>query len=104
MIFGKGLIPAILAGEKTVTRRTSTRYRPGSTYAVQPGRGLRGVARIRVTDVRREPLGRLSDEEVAKEGFESQVDFAKYWISMHGRYDEETMVSRIEFELIEETS
>lgn len=110
MIFGLARIPAILDGSKTVTRRPAKkdhagylpcRYRPGRTYAVQPGRGKATVARIRVTDVRMEPLsGVYSPGEAQAEGFASVEEFCDYWLRLHGDMNAETVIYRIAFELV----
>ena len=87
MIFKPELVEKILAGEKTMTRRpvkrvltadedgnewtnvAICRYRVGYTYAVQPGWGQKGVARIKVTSVRRERWQDISPEDAVAEGF-----------------------------------
>ena len=40
----------------------------GKTYAVQPGRGKKAVGRIRITKIRRERLGDISEEDCLAEG------------------------------------
>ena len=44
----------------------------GRTYAVQPGRGKPAVARIRITDIRREHLQNISPLDCALEGIAIQ--------------------------------
>ena len=60
MIFKPELVEKILVGEKTETRRKanpdgSQRYKPGRTYAVQPGRTEKGVDRTWVPRRRPRP-------------------------------------------------
>lgn len=43
-------------------------YIIGHTYAVQPGRGKPAVARIRITEIRREKLMNISEDDAADEG------------------------------------
>jgi hypothetical protein len=125
VIFGEKLLPKVLDGSKTVTRRPvkwedtgfEVRNRPckyavGRTYGVQPvikdgpgkGRGGKSVARIRIKSVRREPLGhQLTIGEAAKEGFGGFRAFRDYWEGeLYGSYDPTQLVDRIEFELVEE--
>jgi len=133
MIFGDKLLPKVLSGEKTVTRRpvkymtitngfadgtsqstTSAnpcKYTVGRPYGVQPvikegpgkGRGGKAVARIRIKDVRREPLGEaeaLSEQELQLEGFASTLDMVAYWWSLYTNWKSDQLVDRIEFELV----
>ncbi len=119
MLFGKDLIPAILEGRKTVTRRPvkydhsegwiygparPCRYKPGHVYAIQPGRGKKAVGYLRVLLV-------TGPEEVAdvglgadwrREGFESPTAFVDYWCRLYGRWEPATRVWRIAFELVPE--
>lgn len=127
MIFKPELVEKILTGRKTVTRRpvkttangvgkatvqtplnllAPCRYEPGKDYALQPGRGKKAVARIRVLSVRRQRLGIGFDggfEEARREGFSSWNAFADYWIALYDSYDSEQLVDRIEFELVRDT-
>ena len=110
MIFKPELIEKILAGEKTVTRRPvkydpageplPCRYEPGRDYALQPGRGKKAVGRIRVLDVRREPLAEVDTADARREGFYGGPEFAAYWSKLYGSYDPTELVDRIEFELL----
>ena len=74
MIFKQVMVDQILAGDKTMTRRPvkddlPCRYVVGNTYSVQPGRGMKGVARIRVLAVRRERWFEITEEDAMAEGF-----------------------------------
>jgi len=57
--------------------RYRTKWRVGNTYAVQPGRGKCGVARIRVTGIRRERLQSISKNDALAEGI-LQTGYDKY--------------------------
>jgi hypothetical protein len=114
VIFRPDMAQAILEGRKTVTRRPRTgrtvgnrwqndpcRYREHRTYALQPGRGQRAIARIRILSVRPEALHELTDDEVRREGFASRGEFEQTWLSIYGRSNYLDPVWRIEFELEE---
>ena len=60
-------------------------YQIGRTYAVQPARGKKAVARIRITDIRLEDVREISDEDVLAEGFASWADFLGLWCNMHDK-------------------
>lgn len=120
MIFRPVLVDRILAGNKTQTRRTvryhgglrSDRYRfdctykVGRSYAVQPGRGRKGVARIKVTDIRRERWKDITERDAIAEGFKrldgftaKQQFFAYVYGIYQGNIDLEAECWVIEFEL-----
>jgi hypothetical protein len=103
MIFGEGLIPAVLSGQKTETRRPVKNGRPcryivGRTYAVQPGRTKEGVGRIKVLEVRRERLSEIDEAAASREGFATKTDFLTYWWTLYGSSDPSTEVWVIRFE------
>lgn len=116
MIFSPDLAEKVIAGQKTVTRcpRTGTnpsgepggwidepcRYKPGKTYAVQPGRGKRAIGRIRVLDVRPELMTDLDDDEARKEGFKNTREFVAKWLAIYGKGSWLDIVWRIEFEVV----
>jgi hypothetical protein len=99
MIFGPELIGKVLSGKKTVTRRRSSRYQVGKVYTVQPGRGKKHVAHIRITSVAEEMLAALTEEEARHEGFPSRAAFVGYWRMLYGRFDATERVTRIAFRL-----
>lgn len=62
-------------------------YEINKTYAVQPGRGKKAVGRIRITDIRREDVRRISEADVLAEGFNNRHEFMAIWDAMHGGND-----------------
>ena len=106
MIFGK-LIEEVLWGRKTVTRRRLVhrdgrplRYRAGGVYTVQPGRGQPHWGHLKVTSVSALPLGDgISVDEARREGFPAPPAFMEYWMALHGGWDRNEIVARIEFEI-----
>jgi len=104
MIFGPDLIPKVLDGRKTVTRRRSQhrdgrplRYLAGGVYAVQPGRGQPHVGHIEVGSVSIEPLVAMTEEEARSEGFRSLTVFMAYWMMLHRGWNPDEPVVRIAF-------
>lgn len=115
MFFKPEMIDKILAEEKTVTRRPAKesaskglhgdrwmpcRYEVDKDYSVQPGRGKKSVARVRVLHVNREHVGAIGDADAELEGFEDRNDFRAYWHRLYGSWDALQVVDRIEFELV----
>lgn len=108
MIFGPDLLPKVLDGSKTVTRRRvkyengkerGCAYRRDGLYAVQPGRGRRGVGQLRVLTVSLDLLGSVDDADAHREGFACRADFVSWWERQYGSFDPMLPVWRIEFEL-----
>lgn len=105
MLFKPDLLEKVLSGEKTQTRRLvrpddvpvldrqeivrvhistgAVRYRVGSTYAGQPGRGKHAQGRIRLLSIRHEDVRQISEEDARAEGFENRVDFWRCWMGLH---------------------
>jgi len=107
VIFGDRLLPLVLSGKKTVTRRVPHRepgrtYQAGRIYPVQPkGEHWGGphVAHIRALSVKRQRLHEITDGDAKREGFAGVAEFIAYWKEIHGDWLSDLVVMRIEFEL-----
>lgn len=78
-----------------------TLYQIGKSYAVQPNRGQKSVARIRLTGLRHATVNAITDEDARAEGFASRADFLAIWKHIHGaQTDLDAEVWVLEFELI----
>lgn len=109
MNFQPDLARAVMAGEKTVTRRLVSEnprspwwrercaLEVNRTYAVCPGRGKPAIGRVRVLRVWRERLGIPGLGEARREGFQTMHGFRAAWASINGSYDPNALVWRIEF-------
>jgi hypothetical protein len=107
MLFKPELVEKILAGEKTQTRRAANqgealsrhkdggvgvrrlndhyRWVAGHTYAVQPGRGKHGVARIEITAIRYcARASDISESDAHAEGFASADEFREVYARING--------------------
>ena len=94
----------VLDGRKTQTRRLVTagkpsRWKVSGIYAVQPARTKKAVARIEVTAVTKEPLGKINEAGARAEGFKSLGEFKKAWMEIHGDFDPKAQVWEISFRL-----
>jgi hypothetical protein len=109
MIF-QHTIEAVLNGTKTQTRRVvdpgdkawlqgethgdvvcvyrngRLKWALGGEYAVQPGRGKKGLGRIRITSIRKEHVQDIMPEDACAEGIEQDVCFAAYPDTPQARY------------------
>lgn len=128
MLFKPELIEKILKGEKTQTRRIKkpgerlTKYPDGrkvavvgalpdvtrhikwvvgQTYAIQPGRGKEGVARLRVLDIRVEVARDISESDAIAEGFSGVAEFLEVFERINGKGALDKEVYVLTFELVE---
>lgn len=65
----------------------------GKRYAIQPGRGQKGVGHFEIVSLRTEDVRDISHEDAIAEGFASPLDFLAVWI---GFYDKGIWLSRVE--------
>ena len=66
-----------------VYRNRRPLWKVGNTYAVQPGRGQKAVARIRILQISKQDVRHITAEEARAEGFNSEVEFFEVWCKMH---------------------
>lgn len=84
-----------------VIRNDRTLWEVGKTYAVQPGRGKHGVARILITGIRIDNIVDISDVDLAAEGNFDGREFISLWCEMHGT--DNLLAWILEFELANRT-
>lgn len=72
------------------------KWQLGSTYAVQPGRGQKSVARIKLTGIRREPVNAITEEDAVAEGFGARCNTcgAQGWVYREVRTNETIYLDR----------
>lgn len=111
MNFKPELAAKVMAGEKTVTRRLTSKnprspwcewkigLTVGRDYAVCPGRGKNAIGRVRILQVSSAPLGYIGETEARWEGFASEDEFYAAWEAINGTYDPDTIVWRVQFEV-----
>lgn len=59
------------------------KYRVGQTLSVQPNRGAKGVARIRILELAKRDVRAFDDSDIKREGFENALSFYRVWYGMH---------------------
>jgi hypothetical protein len=67
----------------SVHRNNRLLYHLDNTYAVQPGRGKKAVARIRILQIRLMDVRYISAQGAVDEGFIDIYAFLKVWCKMH---------------------
>jgi hypothetical protein len=122
MIFKPKAIELIKAGLKTQTRRPvkpgewlshpvpfdprlevvdrnhRSKWTVGHRYSLCPGRGAPRVGLMRLTGIRQEALGLISDGDAHAEGFESRNAFLEAWSLMYPKSQPEDLVWVLEFD------
>ena len=121
MQFKPEMVDAILSGRKMVTRRPAevwdrrigydgdydgvvrkdrVIYRKHGSYAVQPGRGKTGVARIQIASLELGYLHEMKPSDAVAEGFADLNAFRQAWKAMYGLFDPDLLVYVIRFRLL----
>ena len=89
--------------ESKTEKSHRTVYNVGQIYAVQPGRAKKAVAHIKLTGLREETVGEISEADAKAEGFDSREAFFEAWRAIHGaKADLQALVWVLEFELCDE--
>jgi hypothetical protein len=121
MLFQKRLADKILNREKTQTRRIvkegerfqtfpplpttvldangRIKWQVGRDYAIQIKRGGKAVGRFWITDIRREIVAQISDEDAKAEGFAGRNEFFIAWESINKQSNANEYCWVIEFNL-----
>jgi hypothetical protein len=96
---------------KTVTRRLGWKFlKPGTILnacekcmGLKKGEKIKKLGRIRVIDVRTEPLCAITKDEVIKEGFPEMArpDFIMMFVNHYKDLATDAPVTRIEFEYLD---
>jgi hypothetical protein len=93
----------ILEGRKTQTRRLGKkRWNVGAIHQCKT-RLFHGepFTRVRITSVRRERLGDISDEDVVSEGYKTRADYRAAWEAIYGSpWDDDMEVWVVDFKLV----
>jgi len=80
-LFPDGAIKKVLQKDKEGKWRT--KWIVGKDYAVQSGRGHLGIARIVITEIRKERLFKITEDGAKREGFESRNAFLTYFYELY---------------------
>ncbi len=101
-------IPQFLDGIKDVTRRLGWEMLKAgeSVQAVEKGQGLKpgeslvSLGVVKVLSIRREPLGAITEEDVAREGYPGKTPawFIMKFCEAHRGCSPSTLITRIEFQ------
>lgn len=114
----------VVSGDKTQTRRRIIEgdylsgtgfavltkngrgvYEVGKQYAVMPARGVKGlrkVADIEITRIRREDVREITESDAIAEGFYADVDFWHTWVDMHDKSFYETFAYAADADYLDE--
>ncbi len=103
MTFGSTL-EKVLNGTQTQIRRPVGQryvYLAGKVYGVQTHLSKESIAFIKVTSVKEQLLGAVTDAEAKAEGYNDLDAFKAAWIKSYGAFEPTDDVWKIEFKLID---
>ena len=102
-LFKRCLIPLILSGQKTQTRRVhKRRWIIGHTYKIKDSYYCKGLGTIKITRSFKQRLGDISEQDAQKEGFANRIEFIKAWTLINKQiWNPDTIVTVYEFILVE---
>ena len=69
---------------KYVKHNGRLKWAVGRIYSIVPKRGLRGVGRIRLTDIRLENLQQITEDDARAEGVADVAAYRVLWESING--------------------
>lgn len=105
MLFHQKHIQSILSGIKTATRRDwkTPHAIEGGTYKCKTKMISKyHFAKIKATQIYKQKLKDMTEEDAKKEGGYTLEEFKKIWVEIYYKWDPEWEVTVIEFELIKE--
>jgi len=107
LLFKPYHIEPILTGKKTQTRRVwkKPRVKVGNIYRAKTHLFSKNYfALLRITGLRKEKLGDMTEEDAIAEGAKSLTHFREIWQDIHGSWNPEQEVWVVEFEVVEPTA
>lgn len=103
MLFKQEHKKMILDGTKTATRRfwKKPMVKLGGIYKARLHMlSKEYFAKIKVINLYEQELGSMTDEDAIKEGYKDVDDFREIWIKINGWWNNDVIISVIEFEVI----
>lgn len=103
-LFKRSLIPLVLSGQKTQTRRAHKReWLIGHTYKIKDQYCSKGLGTIKITRAFKQRLGDISEQDAQKEGFANRIEFIKSWTLINKQtWNPDTEVTVYEFKLLKD--
>ena len=102
MLFKKELIDKILKGKKTMTSRRKKLCEEGDVTNLMANKDFSKITGkyLKITRVYQKILGKFSDEDSKREGFENLYELKRYWEKNIGFWTPSTVVWVHEFEIL----
>lgn len=76
-------ITVLSSAKNSITSRKL--YYVGQVLSVQPKRGAKGVAKIRILELAKRDVRDFTDEDIQREGFPHKTWFLHTWTEMHDK-------------------
>ncbi|SHE96597.1 ASCH domain-containing protein [Desulfofundulus australicus DSM 11792] len=104
ILFKPEHVEPILSGCKTQTRRLGKkRWKVGSVHQCRLSYRMEPFAYVRVTAVRRERLGNITDDDARREGYLSVEAYREAFERIYGFWDPDVDVWVVDFELVRQS-
>jgi len=101
ILFKPEHVHPILEGRKTETRRLGKkRWNVDAIHQCRTRLFGQPFAKVRILEVRREPLGALNNDDARAEGYESREAYREVWERIYGSWDANQLVWVVRFELV----
>ena len=102
LLFQKSMIPRILDGIKTQTRRPleENNIKVGDVLPLRAPWSQKTYGLIEIVRVYEQPIGEISQEEVEREGFQSLAEFKKTWGRIYGQTNGREVVRVLVFRVV----
>ena len=103
ILFKTAHIKPVLSGRKTQTRRIwkKPHVRVGSLHKAKTQMLSKGYfALLRITGLRTEKLGDITEEDAKAEGGHTVKEFQQVWRDINGEWDPKIKVCVVEFEMV----
>ncbi len=89
--YDKTIYTTLLSHKAWDAGKVRTLYRLGQILSVQPSRGVKGVAKIKILELAKRDVRDFDESDIAREGFPNRTWFLHTWTEMHDKLMHNTL-------------